>query len=541
MNKLTLAEYIILKIRMSATRSINVFLYFLKSLPIFKQTISDRVYSYCAAKTAFAIIGALLSVTKKLVANLFVSFIVFGISAALSPTNASTITMFVPVFTAFSLAAAVLVPRAYSPTEALYTEVRIMHIDARLHSIVHIFLSSAFTAICYYPSMLLMMLFTSLGAELLLLPLIWYAVRLCVFACDLFIKDKKSRLGLPLCILALLFAVAMPVLVSIATSQMPSTGIFLLASIIILIILSVPAAIYMLKYNGYHRLIVSECTAEKLQSIDDAEHNNALSVGSAENKSTFKDVEIPDKYSKQSQSSIPMHGMSPAAYLTRVFFKRHTWLLLKPAVITSVVIAAIYVVVTVVGYCFVPELFETIVQSIAFIYPALAFVLYFISTSPKACKAMFYNCDISLLHMPFYREPRLLLSVFGRRLSLTAVINAVPALVLGISLGALNLQGGGGISDSTLLLLTALMLSLFFTVYHLSMYYLFQPYTTSLDTKNPFFTISNLIIYIICYSLFQIEIPIYGFAYVELGITVLAIALSLAAVYKFAPKRFRIK
>lgn len=526
MNKLTLTEYIILKIRMSATRSINVFLYFLKSLPIFKQTISDRVYSYCAAKTAFAIVGALLSVTKKLVANLFVSFIVFGISVALSPENATSVPMFVPMFAAFSLAVAVLVPRAYSPTDELYTEVRIMHIDARLHSIVHIFLSSAFTAICYIPSMLLMMLFTSLGAELLLLPPIWYAVRLCVFACDLFIKDKKSRLGLPLCILALLFAAAMPVM---AASQMPSTGTFLFASII-LIILSVPAAIYMLKYGGYHRLIVSECTAEKLQSVDDAEHKN-----------TFNDVKISDKYSKQSQTSISMQGMSPAAYLTKVFFKRHTWLLLKPAVITSVATAAIYLVVTVVGYCFVPELFETIVQSVAFIYQALAFVLYFISTSPKACKAMFYNCDISLLHMPFYREPRLLLSVFGRRLSLTAAINALPALVLGVSLGTLNLQGGGKISDSILLLLTALMLSLFFTVYHLSMYYLFQPYTTSLDTKSPFFTISNLIIYIICYSLFQIEIPIYGFAYAVLGITVLAIALSLAAVYKFAPKRFRIK
>lgn len=529
MNKLTLAEYIILKIRMSATRSINVFLYFLKSLPIFKQTISDRVYSYCEAKTAFALIGALLSVAKKLLANLFVSLVAFGISVSLSPENANSVPMFVTVFSAFSLAAAVLAPRAYSPSETLYTEVRIMHIDARLHSIVHIFLSSAFTAICYYPPMILMMAVTSLGAELLLLPLIWYAVKLCVFACDLFIKNKKSSLGLPLGILALLFAAAMPVLVSMATSQMPSTDIFPLASIIF-IMLSVPAAIYMLKYDGYHRLIVSGCTAEKLQNVGDTERKNA-----------FKDVEISDKYSRQSQSSIPMCGMSPAAYLTKVFFKRHTWLLLKPATITSVIIAAIYIAVTVTGYCFVPELFETIVQSIAFVYQALAFVLYFISTSPKACRAMFYNCDISLLHMPFYREPKLLLSVFGRRLSLTAAINSLPALVLGLSLSALNLQGGGAISDCILLPLTSLMLSLFFTVYHLSMYYLFQPYTTSPDTKNPFFTISNLIIYIICYSLFQIEIPIYGFAYAVLGITGLAIALSLAAVYKFAPRRFRIK
>lgn len=528
MNKITFAEFIILKARMSVTKSINSFLFFLKTLPIFKQKLSDRIYSYTSVKTAAAIFGLLISFAKRAVTDLITAFTVLGISAAFSPDDAVAFPMFVPTFVAFCVISALFAPKAYSPGEQLYIEVRIMHMDARMNSLALMFAQNAVTAICYYPSMLLMMLITGCGAELLLLPLIWYASRLCVYAIDLYFKAVMPRTGKIIGIITFLLSAAMPIVTAALTDSSPSAARFAVFSLAV-ILPAIPAATYLLGFKRYRELIISECTFERISGAKQQANQNA-----------FKDVELKGKQ-LQTCGSIKMQKRSAASYLTYVFYKRHTWLLLKPAAIISAVVVAAFAAAAIIGIFIVPELFKLFVQNVSMVYQLSVFILYLMSTGAKACKAMFYNCDISLLRMPFYREPKLLLSVFGHRLFMTGVINAVPALLLGISYGVLNAVGGGNIADSMLLIATSLMISIFFTVYHLSMYYLFQPYTVSLETKNPFFSISNGLIYLICYALFQAEIPINGFAYAVLAVTIVAAAISLIAVYKTAPKRFRIK
>lgn len=528
MNKIAFAEFIILKARMSATKSINSFLYFLKALPIFKQHLGDKIYSYTSVKTAVAIFGLLLSFAKRVVTDLAAAFIVLGISAMFSPADAAALPMFVPTFVAFCVISALFAPKAYSPGEQLYIEVRIMHMDARMNSLALMFAQSAVTALCYYPSMLLMMPVTGCGAELLLLPLIWYASRLCVYAADLYFKTVMPRAGKIIGITVFLSSVAMPIITAVLTNSSPSAARFAVFSLAV-ILPAIPAAIYILGFKRYRELIISECTFEKISGAKQQADQNA-----------FKDVELKSKQ-LQTCGSIKIQKRSAASYLTYVFYKRHTWLLLKPAAIISAVVTAVFAAATIIGIFVDSEFFTLFVQNVSMVYQLSVFILYLMSTGARACKAMFYNCDISLLRMPFYRDPKLLLNVFGHRLFMTGVINAVPATLFGLACGALNAMGGGNIKDCILLPATAFMLSVFFSVYHLTMYYLFQPYTASLETKNPFFSITNGLIYLICYALFQTEIPINGFAYAVLAVTVAAVAISLIAVYKTAPKRFRIK
>ncbi len=528
MNSMTYAEFIILKARMSATKSINSFLYFLKTLPIFKQKLSDGIYSYTSVKTAVAILGLLLSFAKRVITDMITTFVVFGISAMFSPEDALIFPMFVPTFVAFCVISALFAPKAYSPSEQLYIEVRIMHMDARMNSLALMFAQDVVTAICYYPAMLLMMLVTGCGAELLLLPVIWYTSRLCVYAADLYFKTKMPRTGKITGIITFFIFVAMPVFTAILTNSSPSAALFAIASLAV-ILPAIPAARYLLKFDKYRELIISECTFEKISGVKQSTRQNA-----------FKDVELKDRQ-LQTCGSIKMQKRSAASYLTYVFYKRHTWLLLKPAVIISAVVIAVFAVLTAIEMFIEHGIFEFFVQNVSMVYQLSVFILYLMSTGARACKAMFYNCDISLLRMPFYREPKLLLKIFGHRLFMTGVINAVPALLLGLACGAVNAMGGGNIADSLLLIATSLMISIFFTVYHLSMYYIFQPYTASLETKNPFFSISNGLIYLLCYTLFQIDMPISGFAYAALCVTASATVISLVTVYKTAPKRFRIK
>jgi hypothetical protein len=86
-----------------------------------------------------------------------------------------------------------------------------------------------------------------------------------------------------------------------------------------------------------------------------------------------------------------------------------------------------------------------------------------------------------------------------------------------------------------------LLLSVFFTVHHLFLYYVFQPYSTGLEVKNPYFKLLNFIVYIISYICFQVRMGGTAFALGVLAFTALYIVIALAVVYKYAPTHFRVK
>ena len=85
------------------------------------------------------------------------------------------------------------------------------------------------------------------------------------------------------------------------------------------------------------------------------------------------------------------------------------------------------------------------------------------------------------------------------------------------------------------------LLSLLFTAHHLCLYYIFQPYSESLKTKNPLFSGIHAAMYLLCFACLQIEVGGSFFTAVLLGFTVLYIAAALVLVYFRAPRSFRIK
>lgn len=86
-----------------------------------------------------------------------------------------------------------------------------------------------------------------------------------------------------------------------------------------------------------------------------------------------------------------------------------------------------------------------------------------------------------------------------------------------------------------------LCLGVFFAVHCLGMYYLFQPYTSDLQVKNPFFSAINFAVYIVCYMCIQIRSTPSWFALLVLAVTVAYSAVILALVYRRAPRTFRVK
>ena len=161
----------------------------------------------------------------------------------------------------------------------------------------------------------------------------------------------------------------------------------------------------------------------------------------------------------------------------------------------------------------------------------------------RITKAMFYNCDLAMLKFGWYRRGPVILKNFVLRFRRICGVNLLMSGAVCIMFTALTLCAGGRppAADYIAFLIAILCLAVFFSVHSLGMYYLFQPFTSDLKVKNPFFAIINGVMYAVCYACIQIRSTPTWFTPVVLAVTVVYSAVILLAVWKRAPKTFRVK
>ena len=268
-----------------------------------------------------------------------------------------------------------------------------------------------------------------------------------------------------------------------------------------------------------------------------------LDFSKAMGEARFNGVRMKeDDFTAEILESKKFENMKGYDYLNAIFFARHKKLLQKPIKIRLYIIGAAFVILSVIGIVS-PGLDKELDKGILGVLPAFVFIMYFASIGDQVCKAMFYNCDISLLRYGFYRDKAVILKNFKVRLLKLTGLN----LVIGgaMSIAFLSFLAVAGVNFTLLDLIyfvaSILCLSVFFSVHHLFLYYVFQPYTTELGMKNPFFKIINVVVYLICYGCLQIRNAPGFFTLALIGATAVYIILGLTLVYKLAPGRFRVK
>jgi hypothetical protein len=161
----------------------------------------------------------------------------------------------------------------------------------------------------------------------------------------------------------------------------------------------------------------------------------------------------------------------------------------------------------------------------------------------RICKAMFYNCDLALLKYGWYRQPDVILKNFVLRFTRLCGVNLVLSGAVCVMFSVMTLCAGGkpDMVEYIVFMAALLCLGVFFAVHSLGMYYLFQPYTSDLQVKNPFFNIINMVVYMLCYACIQIRSTPSWFALLVLVVTVVYSAVILFLVWRRAPRTFRVK
>lgn len=287
------------------------------------------------------------------------------------------------------------------------------------------------------------------------------------------------------------------------------------------------------KYGGY------TIFAKKMVSLKDfLEQDDAVKEARA------ADVQIQDKdISKEELRSRKYEEKEGYDYLNAIFFERHKRIVSRAVKSRIIIILAVGLIGAVallfVGEQMKQKTFEAMTQMM----PVMVFVMYLESTGGRICKAMFFNCDISLLKYGYYREADAILKNFKIRLRKLLMLDAVPAAIICGMILLWTLLCGEILAVWKVIPLMAgsLLLSAFFCLFHLFMYYITQPYTEEKTVKSPIFSVVNALVYSGCYLCLQIQTGSWLFTLGVLAVTIIFIPLSYFCVFRFAPKTFKIR
>ena len=161
----------------------------------------------------------------------------------------------------------------------------------------------------------------------------------------------------------------------------------------------------------------------------------------------------------------------------------------------------------------------------------------------KNTQAMFINCDNSLMTFSFFKKREKIIKLFDIRLKQLIKINVGPVLACGLSADLMLFVTGGQSYPGEYLMpiLVAFMLSVISSVMWLSLYYLFQPFTTSVIAKGGVYRITTIIIYSVASIIVWIPMASYILVPVLLVLTIAFVFFMRKLVYKHAPKTWKVK
>ena len=527
-------------------QQVNVLLYYVRKLPFVGEKIPYRLYGETDIKKAIGIIPVVFSVIGAFVGT----FLYFLLMIKL-PANwiqgfwekegifVDQKAVMVYLFLIFSfLPGSFLVSNLTEGAKKDYVLLHVMRIPAAQHYRSQMVLKGVKDTICF------------------LVPLLWFGFRAesVLFVVSLFFtryighagilqhyrhsetKGKKvfwKSLGRTFLVFGIILALGYGVAAAVPRLFFDR---YVMAEVVVFLSLALVGMFCFPKvwnYGGY------TIFAKKMVSLKDfLEQDDAVKEARA------ADVQIQDKdISKEELRSRKYEEKEGYDYLNAIFFERHKRIVSR-AVKSRIIIILAVGLIGAVALLFVGEemkqkTFEVMTQMM----PVMVFVMYLESTGGRICKAMFFNCDISLLKYGYYREADAILKNFKIRLRKLLMLDAVPAAIICGMILLWTLLCGEILSVWKVIPLMAgsLLLSAFFCLFHLFMYYITQPYTEEKTVKSPIFSVVNALVYFGCYLCLQIQTGSWLFTLGVLAVTIIFIPLSYFCVFRFAPKTFKIR
>ncbi|HFU4464758.1 TPA: hypothetical protein ACGO9X_002069, partial [Streptococcus suis] len=228
--------------------------------------------------------------------------------------------------------------------------------------------------------------------------------------------------------------------------------------------------------------------------------------------------------------------LSGMTYLNALLFDRYKKVLYKK--VRDWVLAVVVILVALEGIRYFLEPFIFTEDYLLQFLPLSFMIMYVASSGKVVAQMVFVNCDISMLHYPFYREAKTIIAGFNYRFLQTCKLNLIFATSLFL---VILILWRFSLSLETILLTALLLLSLtaLFSFHDLFIYYILQPFTKDMEVVNPVYKFLSGALYWVAYLNTQLDlgshlyillISLAMIAYVSIGYWILL---------KKAPQTFR--
>lgn len=521
----------------------NQLIYWLTRIKLLNQLFTDRLYAAQEGKLVLSILVSMYRVVKALLFKFFYLAFIWMVPlgmAGIDPYSKAGFGESVWIFFWLSfVVGTMLQPVSVEPCQLKYTCVRQMGMNATEYQNSEIIFDHLASFAGFTPFLMIWGGITGGGVfRGLLMSLALAGVRmvaewfhLALYARFRFVLSGKAAYTIGMVVVCLAMAYG-----PLPFGAPPDLAQYLLhpATVTLLVAVGGVCSWAIFRYPCHYELILDTCRRDKISGKE--------TVKKAQ-KQQFDQVKLRDSDLDAQDDFSRLHGWK---YLQAIFFRRHRRMLLKPVVIAMAILAAVTVVgcglvVVMGGDEEVSEVFSMVTRSL----PICVFFLYSMDNfvGDRICKAMFYNCDLALLRYGWYREREAILTNFLLRWRMLCGVNLMLSGAVCVMFVLLTVVAGGRppMGEFILFLLALLSLGVFFATHSLALYYLFQPYTSDLDTKNPMFKVFNVLMYVVCWVSLQIHAAPSWFALLVFALTVAYSAVMLTLVLRRAPKTFRVK
>ena len=174
---------------------------------------------------------------------------------------------------------------------------------------------------------------------------------------------------------------------------------------------------------------------------------------------------------------------------------------------------------------------------------AMIFPLSMADNSFKSTQAMYINCDNSLMTFSFFKKREQILKLFDIRARQLIRFNIAPVIAMGACLNLILFITGGQDYPLQYLVtfLVLFMLAAVYSIAWLALYYLLQPFTTTVLVKSGTYMIARVVITGFFTVIFWIPANSAVLAVILAAVTFGTYYGIRKLVYKYAPRTWRIK
>ncbi|MFX3888111.1 hypothetical protein ACJBVY_05610 [Streptococcus suis] len=254
------------------------------------------------------------------------------------------------------------------------------------------------------------------------------------------------------------------------------------------------------------------------------------------NEYTRQGLLMQDKLSTEKGKDLS--HLSGMTYLNALLFDRYKKVLYKK--VRGWVLSLVVILVALEAFRYYLEPFELTDAVLLRCLPFSFMIMYVASSGKVVAQMVFVNCDISMLHYPFYREAKTIIAGFNYRFLQTFKLNLIFAFSLFLAIMAL---GRFAFSLETILLTALLLISLtaLFSFHDLFIYYILQPFTKDMDVSNPLYKFLSGALYWVAYLNTQLDLGSHLYILLISIAMITYVSIGYWILLKKAPQTFRLK